>query len=160
MKLRSNGRKPNFWSDLHNGKGCKDSPPPAEPVLGPIPKRKKNLRSLIPHLQRFLYKRASDNGNGEKRQETIPLISKSLVSLLKTQGMTKIWAPAPFLMGALTCDFTVKDYVKSAEHVQFRPIEKNFSCFDATNSLIETDGAYFLGVRFLKGQPVLRSAGT
>ncbi|CAF2981485.1 unnamed protein product [Rotaria sp. Silwood2] len=123
------------------------------------PPKTRWLRGIAAHLQQAIVRATLDGAKGEKRTGKIPLSNAATITALKSIGIENKWAQCPDLIELLDLEttFVKGDFIKKANRLEFKLVQKKAHYFDGQNKPRETAIAYCLSFRLLKETPQLRT---
>ena len=110
------------------------------------------LREIAAHIQQVIYKATISRAKGEKRIGKIHLSNPAVVKALEIIGIKIRWVACPIIVDLLKLNttFIVGDYVKQANRLEFKHVEKVCHYFNIENQSQKTAPAHFLFFRLLK----------
>ncbi|CAF2891945.1 unnamed protein product [Rotaria sp. Silwood2] len=119
------------------------------------PAKTRWLRGIAPHLQLAIVRLTSDNAKGQKRTGKVSLSNTATVKALEKIGIQNRWASCPDIIQLLELEtsFIKGDYIKQANRLEFKQVQKIGYYFDGRNEPRKTAVAYSLAFRLLKETP-------
>ncbi|CAF2071116.1 unnamed protein product [Rotaria magnacalcarata] len=123
------------------------------------PPKARWLRGIAAHLQLAIVRATSDQARGEKRTGKISLSNAATITALTNIGIENKWIPCPEIVRLLDLQttFIKGDFIKKANRLEFRQVQKKQYYFDGNNEPRHTEVAYYLSFRLLKQTPQPRT---